>query len=69
MVQVNQYIDFNGKLLLVKRIFPEHKLNPHFNVNVMREWTRTDILLKKEGHLYCCEIIEEAEIISEERLG
>ena len=51
MVQVNQYIDFNGKLLLVKRIFPEH------------------ILLKKEGHLYCCEIIEEAEIISEERLG
>ena len=68
-MQVNNYIDFNGKKLIIKRIFPEHKLNPNFNVQVMKEWTKSDVLLRKDGYLYCCETIQDAEIISEESLG
>ena len=37
---------------------------PGFNIN-----EATDILLKKDNMLYCCETIQDAEIISEESLG
>ena len=69
MIQVNQYIDFNGKLLCVKRVFAEHNLKPNFDVSIMKEWTRSDVLLRKDGYLYCCETIQDVdfvEIISEE---
>ena len=62
---MNQFINYNNKLFLVKRIFKEHDLKPDFDTNVMKEWTRTDTLLRKDGTLYCCETIEEAEIISQ----
>ena len=63
-MQVNNYIDFNGKKLIIKRTFKEHNLKPNFDVNVMKEWTRSDTLLKKGGILYCCETILDVEIIS-----
>ena len=63
-MQVNSYIDFNGKKLIIKRTFKEHNLKPNFDVNVMKEWTRSDTLLKKGGILYCCETIQDVEIIS-----
>ena len=66
MIQVNQYIDFNGQLLVVKRVFAEHILKPNFDVSIMKEWTHSDVLLRKDGYLYCCELIQEATIISEE---
>ena len=68
-MQVNNYIDFNGKKLIIKRAFKEHLLKPDFNVQIMKEWTMSDTLLRKDGVLYCCETIQEAEIISEEILG
>ena len=58
-----QYINFNNNLYYVKRKFKESELKPDFDTNVMKEWTRTDVLLKKDGKLYCCELIPEAEII------
>ena len=65
-MQVHNYIDFNGKKLLIKRAIKEEKLKANFDINVMKEWTRSDTLLRKDGILYCCETIEDAEIISEE---
>ena len=65
-MQVNNYIDFNGKKLIIKRTFKEHNLKPNFDTNLMKEWTRSDTLLRKGGVLYCCETIQEAVIISEE---
>ena len=59
-----QLIDFQDKKLLVKRIIQEHKLKPNFDTNLMKEWTMSDTLLRKDGVLYCCETIQEAEIIS-----
>ena len=69
MLQVGHYIDFNGKKLIIKRTFKEHQLNPNFDTNIMKQWTMSDTLLKKDGWLYCCETIQDAEIISEEILG
>ena len=63
-MQVNNYIDFNGKKLIIKRTFKEHNLKPNFDTNLMKEWTRSDTLLKKGGVLYCCETIQDVEIIS-----
>ena len=63
-MQVNNYIDFNGKKLIIKRTFKEHNLKPNFDTNLMKEWTRSDTLLKKGGILYCCETIQDVEIIS-----
>ena len=62
---MNQLINYNNKLFLVKRTFKEHDLKPDFDTNVMKEWTRTDTLLRKDGTLYCCETIEHAEIIDQ----
>ena len=63
-MQVNNYIDFNGKKLIIKRTFKEHNLKPNFDTNLMKEWTQSDILLRRDGVLYCCETIQDVEIIS-----
>ena len=69
MLQVGHYIDFNDKKLIVKRAFKLESLKPNFDTNIMKQWTMSDILLKKNGWLYCCETIQDAEILSEELLG
>ena len=61
-MQVNNYIVFNDKLLIIKRAINEHKLKPSFDVNVMKQWSNSDTLLRKDGMLYCCETIQEATI-------
>ena len=60
-----QYINFNNNLYHVKRIFKLSELKPDFDANIMKQWTMTDTLLKKEGKLYCCELIPIAEIIEQ----
>ena len=69
MLQVGHYIDYNNKKLIIKRAFKLSSLKPNFDTNIMKQWTMSDILLKKNGWLYCCETIQDAEIISEESLG
>jgi len=63
-MQVNNYIVFNDKLLIVKRAINEHELKPGFDVNVMKQWSNSDTLLRKDSMLYCCETIQEASIIN-----
>ena len=60
-----QLIDFQGKKLLVKRIIAEHQLKPGFDQQLLKEWSMSDMLLRKDGVYYCCETIQEAEIIEE----
>ena len=69
MLQVGHYIDFNGSKLVIKRAFKIEQLKPNFDTNVMKQWTNSDTLLKKDNWLYCCETLQEAIIISEETLG
>ena len=60
-----QLIDFQDKKLLVKRIIAEHQLKPGFDQQLLKEWSMSDMLLRKDGMYYCCETIQEAEIIEE----
>ena len=62
---MNQLIKFNNKLLIVKRKFKESELKPNFDTNVMKQWTMSDTLLRKNGVLYCCETIEDAIIVDQ----
>ena len=66
MILNGEYIYYGDTLLIVKRKIQEQKLKPNFDASVMKQWTGSDILLKKEGWLYCCEEIKEAEVINEE---
>ena len=55
-----QFIPFNGKLYLVKRVIKEeHKPI----VDVWKEHLGADTVLKKEGLLYFLETVEDLEII------
>jgi len=65
---VHRLIKFQDKLLQVKRTFKESELKPNFDTNIMKEWTRTDTLLRKDGTLYCCETIPDAEIIQQQEI-
>ena len=58
-----QFIDYIGKKYLVKRIIIESSLKPNFDQQVLKQWTMSDTLLRKDGLFYCCETIEEAQII------
>ena len=60
-----ELIRFKDILFNVKRKFKVEQLKPDFDTNLMKEWTRTDTLLRKEGVLYCCETIPVAEIIEQ----
>ena len=60
-----ELIRFKDILFNVKRKFKVEQLKPDFDTNVMKKWTRTDVLLKKDGWLYCCELIPNAEIIEQ----
>ncbi len=58
-------IYYNDRMFLVKRKIHESKLKPDFDTTVMKQWTGSDLLLKKEGWFYCCEEVQLAHIISE----
>ena len=60
-----QYINYNNNLYIIRRKFQVSELKPDFDTNVMKEWTRTDVLLKKNGILYCWELVPNAEIIEQ----
>ena len=59
----HQYIDYNGKKYILKRTIREQDLKPDYNQDILKQWTHSDTLLRKDGFLYCCELIQEAEII------
>ena len=58
-------IVFQDKLYHVKRTILESKLITDFNNDTFRQWTKTDIILRKDGIIYACELIADAVIESE----
>ena len=60
-----EYINYNNNLYIVRRKFETSKLKTDFNTSVMKQWTQTDLLLKKNGILYCCELVPNAEFIEQ----
>jgi hypothetical protein len=57
-------IVFNNNLYRVKRTILESKLRPDFDQELFRQWLGCDIILRKEGIMYACELISEPEILS-----
>ena len=58
-----EVIHYKGDLYIVKRKFTDH---PDFPTQEAREYFVCDQVLRKEGKLYFCEKIQEAEIITYE---
>ena len=57
-------IVFNDNLYRVKRTILESKLRPEFDQDLFKQWVVCDILLRKEGVMYACELLPETEILS-----
>ena len=51
--------------MLSKRMIEIRGTHGIITLRVMKEWTGTDVLLKKDGLLYCCELVPNAEIIEQ----
>lgn len=66
MTPYYQFIEYNDKKLLVKRIIRESHLKKDFDQKILKKWTKSDVLLRKDGMFYCCETIQEAKIIDPE---
>jgi len=60
-----QFIDLKERKFLIKRVIRESHLKPGFDQAILKKWTGSDTLLKKEGFFYCCELVEEAQIIEQ----
>jgi protein associated with RNAse G/E len=58
-----QVIAFNDQLLIIKRRIRESHLQSNYEVDVLKEWFRVDMILRKDGFLYLCETIQDAKII------
>ncbi len=57
------FVRLPDKLVEVKRHFPEESCK---DIEAIKEWLEADTLLRKDGQLYFCSEVAEAEIISEE---
>jgi len=58
-------IYYADRMFLVKRKIREADLKEGYDTEVLKQWTMSDVLLRKDGFIYCCEQIQDAEIISE----
>ena len=58
-----QIIDFQNQKYIVRRRIRETDLVPDFDTEALLEWSRADRLLRKNGYIWCCELIADAEII------
>ena len=57
-----EVIHYKGDLYIVKRKFTDH---PDFPNQEMKEYLLCNLVLRKEGKLYFCEKVQDAEIIQE----
>lgn len=55
-------VNYNGNLYFIKRRFNELAIKPD-KIQELRELIDCQIVLKKDGYLWFCELIPEAEII------
>lgn len=57
-----EVVAFNDKLYIIVRKFRDH---PDFPITEAKEYYMCDTVLRKEGILYVCRMIEEAQVIEE----
>ena len=64
-----QFIDSLNTRYLVKRSIRESHLVPDYDIKILKKWAHCDSAFRKDGILYLCEKVPDAEIISEEKFG
>lgn len=60
---VKTYIPWEDKLVEVQRVYAEERVK---DIEGIKQWLGSDTILRKEGRLYFCKSLQDAEIISEE---
>lgn len=60
-----QVIEFNGNLYQLVRIFREKN---NFPIDEFKEYYNCDTTLRKEGKLYFCRLIQEAQVIENDSI-
>lgn len=63
--QRNRFVSMPDKLVQIKRVYYEDRVK---DMNGIKEWLNCDVALRKNGLMYFCQTIEEAEIVSYELL-
>ncbi len=63
--QRNRFVSMPDKLVQIKRVYYEDRVK---DMNGIKEWLNCDVVLRKNGLMYFCQTIEEAEIVSDELL-
>ena len=61
---MNQFIEFQGRLMVLKRTIKESTLKPGSDLNILKEWFHCDTLLRKDGVFYFCNSVTDAEILN-----
>ena len=57
----NNFIKVNDELFQVLRAFPEERIKDH---NLAKEWLGAELIFKREGVLYFCIKIIDAEVVN-----
>lgn len=69
---MNQIIEFQERMLVLKRTIKESTLKAGSDLNLLKELYRCDMLLRKDGRFYFCDSvtdIEFTEINQEENIS
>jgi|TARA_X000001382_G_C3087829_1_gene152565 hypothetical protein len=61
-----QIIDYKDQRYIVRRRIHEHHLIPDFDTETLLKWANADKLLRKNGFIWCCELIPDAQIVEPE---
>ena len=56
-----EYISYNNKLFIVKRIIKEHHIKPNISLEPLKLLWHCDTILKKQNMYYFCDEIKEPE--------
>ena len=60
---MNQIIEFQGRMMVLKRTIKESTLKDGSDLNLLKELYRCDTLLRKDGRFYFCDSVTDVEFI------
>ena len=63
MSYMDKLLEFNNRKFILKRTIKESSLKPNVNFDEIKEYYHVETILRKDGILYLCNNIDEAEII------
>lgn len=59
-----QYITYQDQLYIVDRLIKRDSIK-QMDAELLKRWSRCDVILQRENDLYFCKLVPDAEIISD----